>query len=73
MKLSKWAKSVGISYQTAWNMFSRKQIPGAYQLPTGTVVIPEDIDQLLREESEKRQETNKISKIQHLLTKGGEK
>jgi len=43
------------------------------QLPTGTVVIPEDIDQLLREESEKKQETNKISKIQHLLTKGGEK
>lgn len=39
MKLSTWAKSVGVSYQTAWNMFKAGNLPGAYQLPTGTIVI----------------------------------
>lgn len=69
MKLSRWAKSVGIGYQAAWNMFKMKQIPGAYQLPTGTVVIPENIDQLLREASDKQQEAAGLAKIQHLLKK----
>ena len=75
MKLSLWAKSVGISYQTAWGMFNRKQIPGAYQLLTGTVVVPENIEDLLREASEKQQEAAGLAKIQHLLKKddGGNK
>src|SRR2546425_2008965 len=38
MKLSSYAKRIGISYNTAWRMWKRGQIPG-YQLPTGTVII----------------------------------
>lgn len=41
MKLSRWAKEKGISYMTAWRMFSHDQIVGAYKLPTGTIIVPE--------------------------------
>ncbi len=41
MKLSQWAKQQGVSYQTAWNLFSKGQIPGAYQLESGTIIVPE--------------------------------
>ena len=41
MKLSKWAKEIGISYKAAWRMFSNGKIEGAYQLPTGTIIVPE--------------------------------
>ena len=42
MKLSHWAKEKGILYRTAWLMFNRGQIVGAYKLPTGTIIIPEE-------------------------------
>jgi len=38
MKLSIYAKKIGISYNTAWRMWKRGQLPG-YQLPTGTVIV----------------------------------
>ena len=38
MKLSSYAKKIGISYNTAWRMWKHGQLPG-YQLPTGTVII----------------------------------
>jgi predicted site-specific integrase-resolvase len=38
MKLSSYAKHIGIHYNTAWRMWKRGQIDG-YQLPTGTVII----------------------------------
>jgi putative resolvase len=38
MKLSSYAKKIGISYNTAWRMWKRGQLPG-YQLPTGTVIV----------------------------------
>jgi putative resolvase len=40
MKLSEYAKELGISYHTAWRMWKRGEIEGAYQLPTSTVIIP---------------------------------
>lgn len=42
MKLNHWAKEKGILYRTAWLMFKRGQIPGAYKLPTGTIIIPNE-------------------------------
>ncbi len=42
MKLSVWAKKQGIGYRAAWDMFRRGEIPRAYKLPTGTIIIPED-------------------------------
>jgi len=41
MKLSEYTKRNLITYQTAWNHFNKGMIEGAYQLPTGTVVVPE--------------------------------
>ncbi|MCG2796651.1 MAG: IS607 family transposase, partial [Actinomycetia bacterium] len=33
MKLPDYARKLGIGYRTAWNMYKRGEIPGAYQLP----------------------------------------
>ena len=44
MKLSSYAKKLGIHYNTAYRLFKRGQIAG-YQLPTGTVIIEEPVDQ----------------------------
>lgn len=41
MKLSAWAKKHGITYRTAWSYFKNGQIEGAYQLPTGTIIVLE--------------------------------
>ncbi len=44
MKLSTYAKELGISYRTAWNLFTAGKIIGAYKLPTGTVIVPNKIE-----------------------------
>lgn len=44
MKLSDYAKKIGITYRTAWNWFKAGTISGAYQLPSGTVVVPDTVD-----------------------------
>ncbi len=41
MKLSAYAKQLGISYQTAWRLFKDGKL-NAYQLPTGTVIVREE-------------------------------
>jgi predicted site-specific integrase-resolvase len=43
MKLSKWAKANSVTYRTAWGMFKAGNIPGAYKLATGTIVVPEAV------------------------------
>jgi predicted site-specific integrase-resolvase len=40
MKLSTYAKQLGISYQTAWRLFKDGKL-NAYKLPTGTVIVRE--------------------------------
>lgn len=40
-KLSQYAKENNVTYRTAWNHFHAGLILNAYQLPTGTVVIPD--------------------------------
>jgi hypothetical protein len=42
MKLSEWARKIGISYRRAWQMFKDGKLPNARQLPTGTIVVIED-------------------------------
>lgn len=42
MKLSDYARKVGVTYRTAWNWFKAGTIVGAYQLPTGTVIVPDE-------------------------------
>ncbi len=41
MKLSKYAKELGVDYRTAWNWFKAGKIERAYQTPTGTVIVPD--------------------------------
>lgn len=41
MKLSSYAKKVGVSYKTAHRWWKAGQISG-YQLPTGTIVVTEE-------------------------------
>jgi len=43
MKRSEYASKVGIQYQTAWKHYRKGLIPGAYQLATGTIIVPEDV------------------------------
>lgn len=44
MKLSQYAKKLGVSYQTAWLWFKNGKINGAYKTPSGTVIIPEETE-----------------------------
>ena len=46
MKLSSYAKHIGIHYNTAWRMWKRGQIDG-YQLPTGTVIINPPVEHMV--------------------------
>jgi putative resolvase len=41
MKLSKYAKSLGVSYLTAYRHYKANKIDGAYQLKSGTIVVPD--------------------------------
>ena len=41
MKLSEYAKRLGIKYQTAYVHFRSGLIKDAYQLETGTIIVPE--------------------------------
>jgi predicted site-specific integrase-resolvase len=38
MKLSAYARQVGISYRTAWRWFKAGRLPG-YQVDTGTIIV----------------------------------
>lgn len=40
-KLSEYSKLHGVTYRTAYSHFKRGLISGAYQLPSGTIVIPD--------------------------------
>ena len=40
-KLRDYAKQHGVTYRTAYNHFKRGLITGAYQLETGTIVVPD--------------------------------
>ena len=40
MKLSKWAKEHGYTYQGAYEMFARGQLPEAFRLASGHIMVP---------------------------------
>ena len=42
MKLSNYAKKLGVGYRTVWNMYKSGKIPGAYSLSTGTIIVPDE-------------------------------
>lgn len=45
MKLSEYAKLHSVTYRTAWAWFKEGKIKNAYQLDTGTVIIPKNVDE----------------------------
>lgn len=49
MKLTDYAKKHEITYRTALNHFKADKIQGAYQLPTGTIVVPDQTDWIIIE------------------------
>jgi predicted site-specific integrase-resolvase len=40
MRLSQYAKELGITYTTAYSWFKAGKIEGAYQTETGTIIVP---------------------------------
>lgn len=50
MKLSDYAKKLGINYHTAYRAYNRGEIDGAYALPTGTIIVPNTIEKSSRDE-----------------------
>lgn len=45
MKLSTYAKKLGITYRTAFIHFQKGMIRGAYQLKSGTIIVPDDVEE----------------------------
>lgn len=43
MTLKQYSKQLGVHYRTAWNYYKQGLIPRAYQLPTGTIIVPDTI------------------------------
>lgn len=54
MKLSKYAEKIGVKRATATKWFHKGLIKGAYQLPTGTIIVPDEIF-----DTEKKEEIGK--------------
>jgi predicted site-specific integrase-resolvase len=52
MKLSQYAKIVGVSYKTAWTWYRNGEING-YQTPTGTIIVTELDQKYLQGEDSK--------------------
>ena len=42
MKLSTYAKQLGISYRTAWEWFKAGKIKDAFKTESGTIIVPEE-------------------------------
>jgi len=43
MKLSAWAKRMGITYKTAWRWFKEGKIEGAFKSPSGSIFVPDEV------------------------------
>lgn len=41
MTLTQYSTHHKVTRKTAWNYFKRGLIPGAYQLPSGKIVVPD--------------------------------
>jgi putative resolvase len=43
MKLSAYAKKLGLSYQTVWNHYKAGLIPNAKKIPSGIIIIDDEV------------------------------
>lgn len=75
MKLSQYAKKMGVTYQTAHKWFKEGKIDGAYQLSTGTIVVPEENEKSKRTKtiiyarvsSNEQRQTNLVTQAERLV------
>ena len=75
MRLSQYAKKMGVTYQTAHKWFKENKIDGAYQLSTGTIVVPEEIEKpkrtktiiYARVSSNEQHQTNLVTQAERLV------
>lgn len=75
MKLSQYAKKMGVTYQTAHKWFKEGRIDGAYQLSTGTIVVPEENEKSKRTKtiiyarvsSNEQRQTNLVTQAERLV------
>ena len=42
MKLSEYAKRLGVTYRTAWEWFRKGKIKGAFKTESGAIIVPEE-------------------------------
>lgn len=47
MKLSEYARLHGLAYETARRQFKKGLITGAYQMSSGTIIVPDQVDELI--------------------------
>jgi len=55
MKLSDYAKKMGVTYRTAWNWYKLGKL-NAIRAPTGTIIIKEEINNGFKEETKNDKE-----------------
>ena len=75
MKLSQYAKKMGVTYQTAHRWFKESRIDDAYQLSTGTIVVPEENEKSKRTKtiiyarvlSNEQRQTNLVTQAERLV------
>ena len=68
MRLRSFASKIGVSYSTALRMFKRDEIPGAFKLPSGTIVVPEGAVSVLADRYLERCDNNDVGIIIAMLT-----
>lgn len=44
MTLTQYSKKHNVTRKTAWNHFKRGLIPNAYQLPSGKIILPDEVE-----------------------------
>ena len=71
MKLREFANNIGISYATALRMMKRGEIPGAYRLKTGTIVVPDESIKIISASGKNKINLNEFINLTILL--GAEK
>lgn len=54
IKLSQYAKMMGVTYRTAWNWFKAGKIEGAIQMHSGTILVP-SLENRNKEENEAKE------------------
>lgn len=61
MKLSDYAKKMGITYRTAWNWFKSGDI-NAVQMPSGTIIVKDEHNKEIIKEIENKEVSHEQKK-----------